>query len=844
MKTESFVRVLAVALLALIPLSVPAQVLFWDPDGATAGTGVSGNWDTTTTNWTTAADSGVNTVWVQWDEANFGVASNYTVTLTEPITIGNFTVTGSAGTLTVAGTSANSLTVGSPSLFNIGGSRIVNLWAPIGGTFDLSKSGNGTLNLSNANTWSGGTILNGGTVGLGVDSVSSGGVITSGPFGTGEITTIGSAQTTLSALGGPRVIHNPVTLNVQLNVSGSQPLTFTNGYFKVNGANRNISTASTADTILGGNLTDEGAAHTLTKQGTGRLVLAGTDAGFLGGITATAGTLAAGNAAPFPTNNNNIITLTGSTLDLNGFNVRLSRLSGNTAGKVLLGTNTLSIVNNGPSGQTFSGVISGTGGLIKGGTISQVLNGTNTFTGGILITEGPVYFPTNGGGSPYSLGSGPNVITITNTGSWGANVVGTSIITNKVVLANVGPSAILDPAGNATVVWDQAGQITGTGGLLRSTKGSGVVILSASNTFSGGVQMDARLLMLGNKNALGAGTLIIGNPTNPPGNAIELAATGNLTGANAVTNPTTINQSFSFNSTLTGFGLELAGPVALSSGPKIISASGSGAAHISGVISGSGGIIKDGADTLTFSANNNYSGSTTVSNGTLAFAGSGSVSSGDVIVLAGATLDASGRTDGTLTVGAAQTLRGSGTVVGTVVVAGMLAPGTSIGTLTVNGNLSLNNKALFELDRDQSPSSDLVTVNGTLNGGGTLTVTNAGASLLVAGDTFTLFSPGVSGFTSVNLPPGYSWDNQLAASGTIAVLARTFPTTPTNLTTSVTGGNLTVRWPTNYAGGWVLETSPDLLNWVTVPESRDVSSMTFPTNPNQPAVFYRLLLLQ
>ena len=356
--------------------------------------------------------------------------------------------------------------------------------------------------------------------------------------------------------------------------------------------------------------------------------------------------------------------------------------------------------------------------------------------------------------------------------------------------------------------------------------------------------MDGRGIVLGNKNALGTAPLTIGNPAFPPtNNTIYLATTLDLIGANAVTNSATVNQDFSFNGPIPGgLGLELAGPMTLSSGTKVISATGTGVALISGVISGSGGINKDGTSPLTLSANNTYTGSTIVSNGTLALTGSGSVAgSSDITVLTGAILDASGRTDGTLTVGAAQTLRGVGSINGNVTVAGALAPGTSTETMIINGNLNLNNNALFEIDKSESPASDLVSVGGTISG--TLTVTNAGAALLAANDSFKLFNVAVSGFTTVNLPPGYAWDNQLATSGTITVLSTTFPTTPTNITPSFSSGKLTVSWPANYAGGWVLETSVDLATWAAVPGSRDVSSMTFPINPAEPAAFYRLRLL-
>ena len=82
-----------------------------------------------------------------------------------------------------------------------------------------------------------------------------------------------------------------------------------------------------------------------------------------------------------------------------------------------------------------------------------------------------------------------------------------------------------------------AGQISGPGMMYRYSQGSGYTILAASNSFTGGVQMDARVLGLGHKNSLGTGTLTVGNPTNPPANTLELATIAELTGTAAVTNP-------------------------------------------------------------------------------------------------------------------------------------------------------------------------------------------------------------------------------------------------------------------------------------------------------------------
>src|SRR5437867_312898 len=120
-------------LFSSLPLAAPgASNQFWDPDGATPGTSVSGNWDTTTMNWTATIDSGVSNAWTQGDDANFALAGTYTVTLTAPIMVGNLTATGTAGGLTIAGDAVNNLTLGPTSAFNVtNSSRTVTVSAPI-----------------------------------------------------------------------------------------------------------------------------------------------------------------------------------------------------------------------------------------------------------------------------------------------------------------------------------------------------------------------------------------------------------------------------------------------------------------------------------------------------------------------------------------------------------------------------------------------------------------------------------------------------------------------------------------------------------------------------------------
>ena len=62
------------------------------------------------------------------------------------------------------------------------------------------------------------------------------------------------------------------------------------------------------------------------------------------------------------------------------------------------------------------------------------------------------------------------------------------------------------------------------------------------------------------------------------------------------------------------------------------------------------------------------------------------------------------------------------------------------------------------------------------------------------------------------------------------------------VTATLSGNKVTLSWPANYAGGWLLETSPDLVTWTSLPYTRDISSLSLAvTDP--PQAFYRLRLI-
>jgi hypothetical protein len=180
-----------------------------------------------------------------------------------------------------------------------------------------------------------------------------------------------------------------------------------------------------------------------------------------------------------------------------------------------------------------------------------------------------------------------------------------------------------------------------------------------------------------------------------------------------------------------------------------------------------------------------------------------------------------------------------------------LSPGASIGTLTVNGTLSLagTSTTLMEVSKNAG-ISDLVTGVSTITYGGTLVLKNLGG-VLVVGETFNLFDATtyLGSFTGgvVSQTPGQTvtWDTtKLTTDGTVKVL--TAVANPVTLTSTVSGGSLNLSWPASQLGYRLeVQTNPITVglsnNWVTVPGSADVTSVSVPVSASTPTAFYRLV---
>jgi len=95
-----------------------------------------------------------------------------------------------------------------------------------------------------------------------------------------------------------------------------------------------------------------------------------------------------------------------------------------------------------------------------------------------------------------------------------------------------------------------------------------------------------------------------------------------------------------------------------------------------------------------------------------------------------------------------------------------------------------------------------------------------------------------------------NWTNKLGVDGSIQALSpvNTIANYSTNISYTLSGGNLTINWPTTHLG-WILQVQTNALSvglttptntWHDIPESTGVTSTNFTVNPANPTVFYRL----
>ncbi|MCX6970322.1 MAG: autotransporter-associated beta strand repeat-containing protein [Verrucomicrobia bacterium] len=626
------------------------------------------------------------------------------------------------------GAASNTSTLGGNTADTSTFSGTVNLASGSNATYRFTAATNGTVNFTGNIT---GTATNGLSK-IGNGTVVLGGTGSSTYTGTTTISTGALTAAKATALGSTAdgtAVSDGAALQLSGGIAiGAEALSLTGSGISSGGAMRNLSgNNSYAGVItLAGATRINSDANTLTLGAGG---ITGTQDLTFGG---SGNTIVSGNIT---TSTGTVTKDGGGTLTLSG----ISTYTGNTtisSGTLVLssggaGTPAISsssaIINNGTlafNAQTFNvtyaNTISGNGSVVHNQSPAtrrvSLTSTSNSYSGGTFVSNNnllAVNADTNLGATSGALNLG--------SGSTGGilriDTTGFNSATRAIVLAGngTGPNAnflALNVAnGNATF----GGTISGSGALTMagSTQtfapggtGNLTFTLSGSNTYTGPTTIENGVsVRAGSSTALGNNSAVTLTGDGTRTTALDLNANNLSIGSLAGSTSTSGNVILGNRTLTTG--------------------ANNASTTYAGVISGSGGgLTKSGSGTLTLSGNNTYTGTTTISAGTLLLSSSGSLANSSVINN-NATLDISAVSGFTLATG--QSLTGNGTVIGAVSIgSGTLAIGNSPGTMTFDNNLTLtlNSISNFEVNAWTAGSYDLalgrgnsqaVTFGGTLN---------------------------------------------------------------------------------------------------------------------------------
>jgi autotransporter-associated beta strand protein len=558
---------------------------------------------------------------------------------------GAFTIgaTGSAVNVAISGTqswtnnSSNIFTVnggisssvsGTQTL-TIGGSGNTTLAGSItngSGTMAISKSGAGTLTLSALNGYTGNTTVTGGTLALSGGLTGTMGVVTAGPSTTINIQS-GSYATTGFVVNSGSVSQSGgfvrLTGGNQLVIGNAASTT---GVYTLTGGTISSGTASTSRGIMlgvggvSGTFNMSGGLIDLTTNGTATLQIGRYDGGTgqsgafnqTGGV-ATIGNLSIGGSGTVGSGGSQLLTLTGGTFTAASF-PRLSRGDSNVATITIGGSADVTL----PAFPSVSGS-SATATLYFNGGVLRPAAASASYMGGLTNAF------VQAGGATFNVASGRD-------------------ITISQALVADGTSA--------------------GGGLTKS--GSGTLTLSASNSYTGGTQINQGTLALGTSGAIGStGTISFG------GGTLGLFDTTDFsnrfsTAASQAYRIDTNGQNVTLGTALTSSG---------------------------------GSLSKSGSGTLTVSGAIGYTGATDVSSGTLELSGGSSgimglltANSGGVVAIRSNTYSIAGIT--------------------------LSSPGVGIVNQT-GGIVNLSSSGGFQLILGNGPggSSTYTLASGTLNTG-------------------------------------------------------------------------------------------------------------------------------
>lgn len=359
--------------------------------------GGDGVWDASNNNWT-SLDGAHNGMWNQDDYAQFdGMPGTVTIADGAGVLTAQglvFSTSGyvlDGGYLTLEGSKNPTIRVGDGSTASA--DMVATVAVELRGTQGMSKIDFGTLVLTGNNTYTGGTVVNGGTL------------------------QIGDGHNNGSILG-----------NVVVNRDsyGHGTLVF-----------------DRADTVaFSGNITGGGV---VVQKGMGTTIFAGNN-NFSGGLTVESGTAHAG-VVDVAFGSGRLTVNAGATANLDGFNTTVSGIldGRNGGGAIALDSGTLTL--NQDFDSNFTGTISGTGGLIKNNSGVLMLSGANSYSGATTVNGGTLEQGVQGGfsgASSYNVGLAGTLMLN------GYDTAMTSLANSGTVLFGNTSGTTLNVAGNYT----------------------------------------------------------------------------------------------------------------------------------------------------------------------------------------------------------------------------------------------------------------------------------------------------------------------------------------------------------------------------------------------------------
>lgn len=696
-------------------------------------------------------------------------------------TLGSGNVSLGGGTSTIAFKRSDNITISNVISASGGGAS--------SGT--VQHLGTGTLTLNAANNLSGATDnIGGGTLQLDFTSLAT----PTNIVGTGAFTTTGSKLNLLGKTTGTSsqtfasttigAGHSTISLdsnggtatNLALGAitrSTGGTVTFT---LPANGS-ITTTTANTATSILAGYATvgDNTWAVSAGDGTNAGAITALPEASYSSSLSTTAdldvpnggGTLGANpNSIRFNNTGANTLTLdaaravtSGGILVTSNVGANLSQISGNFALTTGNGQDLIIFQNNAAGGLTINAQIGSAIAKSGDGLLTLTANSTASFI--TRINAGTVSVA-----EPSDLGGGTNVIVFP-TGSTGTiQFTGANTFSSAKTITLTG-NGIVDVPDQATLS-NSTSAVSGAGNLTKT--GGGTLFFSSAtnaNTFTGaliikgGIVSVTRLANAGTASGIGAATSDAGNLV-LDGGVLRLSPTA--------ASPAETDRLFTLG--LSGGGFEASGTgantmsftntgaAALSgSGPRTFTLTGSntGANLVAAILGDNGGptsVSKSGTGTWTLSGANTYSGTTGVNAGTLLVNGT-HTNAGNYTVAPNATLGGAG---GVITLASGRSVNATGTSGNLATI----APGSGIGTLTVNAGdgviLGDHGNLAIEL---AGASADQLRVGGNLDLQSTLDrLTISGTADGVTSYVIATYGGALNGtFASItNMPANYTID--------------------------------------------------------------------------------------